>query len=133
MGLIKWLEKNSDVCWIIVIGIAVIIFVLSSFSFNSPSGPPGTGLWSIVYHLLAFFFLNAFLLMAFVRGKRYEFILVAVFISITYGILDEVHQLFVPGRVSGVFDVMINNAGIFFSTIFYMESMRGRRGNFKNC
>ena len=70
--------------------------------------------------------------MAFVRGKRYEFILVAVFISITYGILDEVHQLFVPGRVSGVFDVMINNVGIFFSTIIYMEALRGRRGNFKN-
>ena len=128
MRLINWFEKNNEVTWIIVIGIVVIIFVLSSFSFSNSPSSPGTGLWSIIYHLLAFFFLNAFLLIAFVRGKIYELILVAVLVSITYGVLDEVHQLFVPGRVSGVFDVMINNAGIFFSTIFYMEYLRGRRG-----
>lgn len=129
MGLIQWFEKNRDISWIIVIGIAMIIFTLSSFGGLGIPSKKGLGIFSITYHFFAFFFLNIFLLIVFVKGERHDFIIIVILISITYGIFDEVHQLFVPGRVNDIFDVMINNAGIFFSTVFYMESMRGERGD----
>jgi VanZ family protein len=129
MGLIRWFEKNSDISWIVVGGIMVIIFYLSSIgNFEVPT-KPGSGLFSIIYHFSAFFFLNFFLLLALVKGKRYNFILIALFISIFYGASDEFHQYFVPERVSDFEDVLINNAGIFFSTIFYL--LVGGRGRFK--
>tara|TARA_Y100000034_G_C6716171_1_gene316610 strand:+ start:186 stop:566 length:381 start_codon:yes stop_codon:yes gene_type:complete len=120
MGLINWFEKNSDISWIVVVGIMVIIFYLSSIGNLGIPTRPGSGLLSIVYHFSAFFFLNFFLILALVRGKRYNFILIALFISILYGVSDEFHQYFVPGRVSDFEDVLINNVGIFFSTIFYV-------------
>tara|TARA_Y100000310_G_scaffold298381_1_gene332277 strand:- start:2948 stop:3328 length:381 start_codon:yes stop_codon:yes gene_type:complete len=126
MGLINWFEKNNDISWIVVFGIMVIIFYLSSISFPGIGDRPGKSYLSIGYHFFAFFFLNIFLLMALVRGTRYEFILVAIFISIFYGITDEVHQLFVVGRVSDFVDILVNNSGIFFSSVFYLELMRGK-------
>jgi len=125
--VINWFEKNSDVSWIIVIGIMAIIFSLSSFGGLGTSSKGDLGIFSIIYHFFAFFFLNLFLLFSLVRGNRKEFILVAVIISIFYGITDEFHQYFVPGRVSDFFDIMVNNVGVFFSTLFYMFFLRNNR------
>jgi VanZ family protein len=44
----------------------------------------------------------------------------AVIFSILYGISDEIHQLFVVGRVCSVEDVMINTLGILWATIIYI-------------
>src|SRR3989344_2681646 len=128
MKLMRWFEKNWDISLIIVMGILVIIFTLSSFGEFSPPSKKGSSLFSIIYHFSAFFFLNLFLLFAFVRGNKHDFIIIAILISITYGIFDEIHQLFVPGRTSDFFDVMMNNTGICFSSIFYMFFMNTKKG-----
>jgi len=124
----RWFEKNWDVSLVIVVGILVIIFALSSFGGFSPPHKKGSGLFSIIYHFSAFFFLNLFLLFTLVRGNKRDFIVVAIIISMTYGVFDEIHQLFVPGRVCDIFDFLINNTGICFSSIFYMLFMSGEKG-----
>ena len=125
-GLIYWFEKKRVVSWVIFFCIAISIFYLSSLSSFGSQGITGTGHLSIIYHIMAFFFLNFFLLFALVYGKKKKFIIVAIFISILYGISDEIHQLFVPGRSSAFFDIMLNNTGIFFSTSFYIISLINR-------
>jgi len=124
----RWFEKNWDVSLVIVVGILVIIFTLSSFGELSPPHKKGLGIYSIIYHFSAFFFLNLFLLFTLVRGNKHDFIVVAIIISMTYGVFDEIYQLFVPERVCDIFDFMVDNAGICFSSIFYMLFMSGEKG-----
>lgn len=49
----------------------------------------------------------------------------AVFFTVIYGILDEVHQLFVPGRWADVYDAMADALGaILFAGWFWILSQR---------
>ena len=120
--VINWFEENYSISLIIILGIVVLIFTLSEFSDIGTPKQRSLGLTSITYHFFAFFFLNLFLLFYFVRGKteRKEFFIVAILISVFYGILDEVHQFYIPGRFLSFSDVMINNCGVFFSSVAYM-------------
>ncbi len=55
-------------------------------------------------------------------GKHYLFALAFV-IAFLYGISDEIHQYFVPGRRADIFDVVANGIGAFsFLTAFHFKS-----------
>jgi len=122
--MISWFERHNRICWIVVVIIAGIIFYISSLTFE-----PGTGgeIKAIFYHLFAFFFLAAFLLMALVRGGNRRFVSIAVVGAILYGITDELHQFFVPGRQLSLGDVFIDTVGITFATIIYFISLEYRK------
>jgi len=118
--MISWFEKHNKISWIVTIIIAIIIFYLSSLIF--PPGPPGGFPWkSIAYHFYAFLFLEAFLLISIIRGKNEnkKFIFIAIIIALVYGVSDEIHQLFVPGRACSFSDFLIDSAGILFATFIY--------------
>lgn len=53
-------------------------------------------------------------------------ILWAGVITVVYGILDEIHQFFVPGRYSGIGDVLLNCIGVFVVS-FYIHRSRIRK------
>ena len=124
--MIKWFEKHNKLSWLVTIFGALMIFYLSSISyFPTVIGKGGVNFLSIIYHISAFFCL-AFFLFVSVRRTNYIFIL-AIFISMFYGILDEVHQLFVTGRFCSFFDFLLDITGILFAFMIYFISIKYRQ------
>jgi hypothetical protein len=117
--IIRWLEKYYLIPLIITIIIAIFIFYMSSKTF--PPGIPGISYASYVYHLAVFFAFGFFLLISVVKGnynKKY-LILISILIAIAYGISDELHQFFIPGRYCCFQDVLINSVGILGAGVVY--------------
>ena len=116
--MIKELEKNRKFLLVFVIIIALEIFLISSIPGSAVSS--GVDI-SIIYHFVAFFLFNLFILIytqAKEKGVNKKLFLVLA-ISLTYAALDELHQFFVPLRTPDIMDFVINSAGIFFSTVLY--------------
>ena len=114
----KRFGKKRIASLLIFILIAIEIFWFSSLPGGGGGGVGGS--WpSRIYHFTIFFLLNFFLLASIKPGKKLKFkqIMLALFLSLIYAILDEVHQMFVPFRGPGVSDVLTDTAGIFFSIL----------------
>ena len=116
--MISWFEEHYKISWGVTIFGAIAIFYLSSLTLGVGGG--GKGLLAILYHILAFFCLTFFLLISMVRGKNREFLIPAVVIGILYGISDELHQFFVPGRYASGFDVFLDSIGSMFAFMIYL-------------
>jgi len=118
--MISWFEKHNKISWIITILIVIMIFYLSTLSFKgAPVG--GFGWKPIAYHFYAFFFLSAFLLISLIKGepKNKNIIPIAILIAVLYGVSDEIHQLFVPGRAFTIPDILTDSAGVLFAGLLY--------------
>jgi VanZ family protein len=105
----------------------LLIFALSSRGYDIDL--PGRGLdklahfveFSVLGFLLSLGYFNAFRLSAAVNS------LLVFFTGLPLGILDEFHQLFVPGRTSAWGDIVADSAGIVAGILVYVYSSR-RRG-----
>lgn len=129
--MIKWLEKEYKVSLVITIIGAILIFYLSSLTFEGTSY--NTGPSTIIYHFLAFFLFAFFLQVTCLKGnKRTGIFFLALVLSILYGVLDEFHQFFVPGRIFSIFDMFINSLGILCSSAIYAISIEVRKGKKKS-
>jgi VanZ family protein len=107
--------------WLPVIVICGIIFFLSSL--------PGKSIPSVfashdkTMHFLAYASLGLF----FIRGLRsgekkaaaYKLVVFSVFFGLIYGLSDEVHQLFVPGRSFDLMDVAFDCLGTLAGALVY--------------
>jgi len=125
--MISWFERHNKLSWTITIIIAVMIFYISSIEFES--GVPGGGIniYAILYHIIAFFFLALFLSISMVKGKSTGLFFLVIILTITYGISDELHQFFVPGRNTSVSDVLLDSVGIVFAIISYFIYIEYRK------
>lgn len=92
--------------WAPVVLWAAVIFAFSSV----PDLGTGLGTWDLVLrkiaHACEFALLGALLLRA-LRDER-----AAVMGAVGYAISDEIHQLFVPGRIGSPIDVAIDSVGV---------------------
>jgi len=105
---ISWFEEHNKISWTITILIAIIIFYLSSITFEGI--PTGQTINSYIYHFSAFFSLAFFLLISIIKkNKNQKLIFSGIIIAILYGISDEIHQFFVPGRACSFNDVLTNS------------------------
>jgi len=113
MSLIFW--------WIPFILYNIFIFFLSSLSKipGSDSRIPDE-----ISHFLEFGVLSIFFLLGWTRGfkkniqKKYLFLI--IFLSFLIAISDETHQIFVPGRIFSIKDLLFDLFGIsFFSILIY--------------
>jgi VanZ family protein len=93
---------------------ALLIFAVSAI----PQMPPPLGFkWGDkVAHLLEYGIFSLLLFMAFYTSgkeflKRHVFIL-SLLIGIVYGLSDEIHQIFVPGRNCDIYDFLADCLGI---------------------
>ena len=90
-----------------------VIFALSSQpQFPQPFGWSAF-LMSVVAHLLLYGTLAVLLLIGLKhrsRPRRSTYLL-AVVIAVGYGVTDEIHQSFVPGRDASLFDLVVNATG----------------------
>ena len=54
-------------------------------------------------------------------------ITMALIFTCSYGIIDEFHQSFVPGRYASVLDVLLNSIGAFLGAAIYWLSVEKKR------
>ena len=119
--MIKFFEKNRGLSLIILIIIASLIFYISSITVT---GTGTTGYLSYIYHFTAFSYLTLFLLISITGGKKSNLIILGILLVIIYGILDELHQYFVPGRFPSIKDILINSIGILITSLAYSKSLK---------
>jgi len=109
---------------------AGVIFYLSSQpSIDTPSLFPGQ---DKLFHMIAFGVLGFFLMGGMkARSNGYrtgQFWLVVVLVTL-YGLSDEFHQYFVPGRNADIFDVLADAAGALLGawTMYYLVKILASR------
>ncbi len=126
--MIFWFEKHNKFSWVITILIAIFIFYVSSLTFK-PTSVGGIALETTIYHFYTFFFLSIFLLISLTRGKfkNKNLIFISIILAILYGVSDEVHQLFVIGRVCAISDVLIDSIGVLLAGYLYLSFLLGRK------
>ncbi len=123
--MIKLLEKNRIIPITLTILIGIEIFFFSSIPGSLSTSPNIIGI-SELYHFIAFFLFNFFLFIS-IKGEakiNKKIILLVLAFSMSYAILDEVHQFFVPSRFADIGDIFTDFAGIFSSTILYLQVSR---------
>jgi VanZ family protein len=97
--------------WTVTLAYAGFIFYLSSRPWSSVPAFPFA---DKVYHLILYFGFGGFLLWALrLTRLRYhgKLIFIAFAIAVLYGLSDEVHQVFVPGREFSFIDLAADAAG----------------------
>jgi hypothetical protein len=103
--------------WLPVLAWAGVIFALSSV----PGLATGLGFWDTVLrklaHLVEFAILGALLARALAELHAFA-------AGIGYAVVDEVHQLFVPGRAGTLRDVAIDAAGVLAGILLWRRVRR---------
>ncbi|HET6623275.1 MAG TPA: VanZ family protein [Gaiellaceae bacterium] len=107
--------------WLPVVLWAALIFAFSSV----PDLGTGLGGWDLVLRKIAHAAEYAVLgaLLARALGKPG----VAVLAGVLYAVSDEVHQLFVPGRLGSPIDVAIDAVGVVAGVLLWERAARTRR------
>lgn len=97
--------------WVPAVAWASLLFALSS----QPVLPSPPGVDDKMAHALSYGLLGALCLVGLSRGGwpgvTWRRALVAVGLAIAYGVTDEVHQAFVPGRSPDIADVVADGVG----------------------
>ena len=114
------------------LGLMALIFVLSSIpgKIRNPRLQFLTELdpqWQNLLHVPLFGLLQLLWLRALVRSgmPRGKAILLGCAISLGYGVFDEWHQMFVPGRFASLTDMSLNLVGVALATgIFWLWPAR---------
>lgn len=131
-------KHHRILAWICVIAWACFIYYMSSRSgdvLDSGSGivgmvkhylnaiqlrvfGPGVDVVSPIAHFCEYAIFGALLAWA-LGGKGCFVIVIAVVIASAYGVTDEFHQYFVPGRMSDPVDWVVDTAGALCGVMFY--------------
>ncbi len=108
------------------LGLMALIFVLSSIPgkirnprlrFLAELDPQWQNLLHVpLFGLLQFLWLRALVRSGVPRGKA---ILLGCVISLGYGVFDEWHQMFVPGRYASLTDMSLNLLGVVLATVIF--------------
>ena len=100
-------------------------FLSSQSTLPRPPGPLG---WDKLQHLLAYgafgFAVGLWMSPAFWKTRPVLALLVTTVIGSAYGAIDEIHQYFVPGRHSNVWDWVANTLGSLLGALAIMIIMR---------
>ena len=102
---------SRPLLWVPPAAVAAAIYLLSSFSRIAGSEQ----VWDKLAHVVVFAILAALLLRATHGGRRLlrpGAVALAGGLALAWGILDEVHQSFVPGRFASALDVAADAVGI---------------------
>lgn len=108
--------KHQLLYWLPVYLYAGAIFYLSSVSvLPEPEQQFGITISDAVKHIVEYLILSFLLFRAFTNSNspsiKTRAYLLAITLSILYGITDELHQFFVPERVCSGLDVFFNGIG----------------------
>jgi len=100
-------------------------FLSSRTTLPQPPGPLG---WDKLQHLLAYgalaFAIGLWISPAFWKHRPITAILLTAAIGSAYGVIDEIHQYFVPGRYSDIWDWVANTIGSILGALAIMFIVR---------
>jgi VanZ family protein len=101
---------------------AGIIFLLSSIS-HYPEAIPRFFCFDKVIHLIEYYVFGYLVMRVFadspVTVPSRHAVVLTIFVGIFYGIGDEWHQSFVPGRFATVYDVIFDSLGVVLAAFTY--------------
>jgi VanZ family protein len=101
------------ITWVLTLSYMSIIFLLSSLSY--PKQPfPSEPYIPVIEHIIEYAVLGFLLSIALKKGSgrlQKRMVLLAILLAAVYGISDEVHQFFVPGRTASFYDVLADSVG----------------------
>ncbi|MGD1999547.1 MAG: VanZ family protein [Desulfobacterales bacterium] len=107
--------------WLPLIAYCLLIFIQSSFP--SPVKEPDIPFFDKYLHILGYALLGALFCRAYgslrFGGKFWRIAFLSVLSAGLYGISDEIHQHFVPGRSADVMDVAADFVGAAWGVLFY--------------
>ena len=125
------MQRNWLTHWIPLAAYCTLIFVLSSFS---KPFPPAAGLLSdkllhvVEYFVLGFLAARAMFSLDSRPSDTVVFLIAFAFSSL-YGLSDEFHQSFVPGRNAAVGDFVADTVGALLGAVVYWKVFVGRKHN----
>lgn len=106
--------------WFPLLAYASLIFTMSSFVLRQTILTVGYG--SYLMHALEFFVLTTLFLRV-IYPQRYAFLL-SILAAVSFGYFDELHQLFVSGRVFSLYDLFFDLLGASIVLIFKNQKLR---------
>ncbi|MDB4975828.1 MAG: hypothetical protein JWN48_4169 [Myxococcaceae bacterium] len=122
-------RKRILLAWLPVLAYTLLIWWLSSqqldFAFMERVPMQDKGVHFLEYGTLSFFTLHALSVTWPVR--RFSTVVAATIITMGLGLLDELHQSFVPGRSSDVLDLLADVIGAAIAAMVYKAMLYGFR------
>lgn len=107
--------------WLLVVSYTLLIWWLSSQAFQleliEEVPLRDKGVHFVEYGAMGFFIAHA--IATTWPGRGLAGIVVSVLMTAALGLLDELHQAFVPGRSSDVLDLVADSAGALVAVLFY--------------
>ena len=106
---------------------AGLIFLLSSFPHFPEEVPPFIGYDKLAHFIEYYFF--GILICRWLLNKKNHFVrryalFMTMLIGMCYGVSDEWHQSFIPGRVASIWDVLFDAVGIAAAVLTYRITMK---------
>jgi VanZ family protein len=124
--------KNADFRHGLFYGLPVmvyagLIFLLSSFPHFPEAVPSFIGYDKLAHFIEYYFF--GILICRWLLNKKNHFLgrhalFVTLLFGMCYGVSDEWHQSFIPGRVASVWDALFDAVGIVASVLTYRFTMK---------
>lgn len=112
---------------------ALLIFVVSSIpNLSAPKlGIEFQDKWQhlIVYGIFGYLLCRAFYFQDVYRGIKHHYIFYTILVGILYGITDEIHQYFVPGRYSETLDVIADALGVLLGLLLFQWHLKRQAGS----
>jgi VanZ family protein len=111
-----------------VMAYAGLIFVLSSFPYSPEEVPLFVG-YDKLAHFIEYYFFGILICRWLLNQKRHlvvrHALLMTLLVGVCYGVSDEWHQSFIPGRVASIWDVLFDGIGIAGAVLTYRITMKG--------
>lgn len=110
--------------------VAAIVWMGVIFALSSLPGSAVPGRFGSLGHFVLYAVLGVLYVLALPRTEpRWKVLVLAVTLASAYGITDEFHQHFVPGRMPDVLDWAVDTAGAASAVILvHLLSVRNRPG-----
>jgi VanZ family protein len=112
--------RDLVLAWLPAAAYMAIIWIVSSF--ETPTFPTSLfpmrdkGVHVVEYGVLGFLVTHA-CLRTFARHPRVRVALFAILAGVLWGVLDEIHQAFVPGRSADLLDIVADSVGVTLGTL----------------
>jgi len=118
--LFEYLEKRK--VWLVYIPLVVYWLILFTATTLPVERLPSVGFTDKVNHFIAYFILTALVNLTLIYQRKSRLLfekapIATIVICLFYGALDEVHQLFVPGRSAETLDWVADASGTFIGVL----------------
>ena len=118
--LFEFLEQRK--IWLVYVPLVLYWIIL--FTATTLPGPqlPDIHIGDKIEHFSAFFILSIFLNLTLIFQRKsyllFKFAkLVTVIICLSYGAIDELHQMFIPGRTADIRDWLADSTGVILGVL----------------